>query len=400
MNLRPIHPFPARMAPDIAVAYLKELQPDSLVLDPMVGSGTVLRHASELGHRAIGFDMDPLSVLMAKVWTTPIDEEFVEEMLTSLLSKAEASEPNSITLPWVDGDRETSDFIDFWFASPQKDDLKCLSFALNELHQISKGKRAQAVANLLRVAFSRLIITKNNGASLARDVSHSRPHRVAEKTDFDVFTSFDKAVRLILGQLRMSPPTSGVKIYRGDARSLGRIDNSQIDAVLTSPPYLNAIDYMRGHRMSLVWLGYKIGQLRLVRSNSVGAERGPDKKSLSEVLEPIQSAMAPMKSLERRQAAMIVRYSHDIFRMLSEIARVLKPAGKAILVVGNSCLKGVFIHNSGGILTAAQMVGLKLRKKTERDLPPNKRYLPIPERNKNPLGKRMRTETILTFSRS
>lgn len=68
-----IHPFPARMAADIALDELVALPSGSVVLDPMAGSGTVLRVAADLGHRALGFDVDPLAVLMTKVWTTPID---------------------------------------------------------------------------------------------------------------------------------------------------------------------------------------------------------------------------------------------------------------------------------------------------------------------------------------
>ena len=68
--IRSIHPFPARMAPGLALDSLSALKPQSVVLDPMSGSGTVLRQALELGHEAIGFDVDPLAVLMATVWTT------------------------------------------------------------------------------------------------------------------------------------------------------------------------------------------------------------------------------------------------------------------------------------------------------------------------------------------
>ena len=64
--IRSIHPFPARMAPDLAMERLKNIRRGALVLDPMAGSGTVLRQATELGHRALGFDTDPLAVLMAK----------------------------------------------------------------------------------------------------------------------------------------------------------------------------------------------------------------------------------------------------------------------------------------------------------------------------------------------
>ena len=45
------------------------------------------------------------------------------------------------------------------------------------------------------------------------------------------------------------------------------------DLVVTSPPYLNAIDYLRGHKLSLVWMGHQIEELRELRSANIGSER-------------------------------------------------------------------------------------------------------------------------------
>jgi len=56
--------------------------------------------------------------------------------------------------------------------------------------------------------------------------------------------------------------------------------------------------------------------------------------------------MGPVDVLPRRYASMVRRYAEDVYRFMSEIARVLKLTGKAILIVGNSCLKGLFIRNS------------------------------------------------------
>src|SRR6185295_11269342 len=72
---KPIHPFPARMAPGLALDSLSSLQAGSVVLDPMSGSGTVVRQASDLGLNGYGFDLDPLAVLMSNVWTTQVDDQ-------------------------------------------------------------------------------------------------------------------------------------------------------------------------------------------------------------------------------------------------------------------------------------------------------------------------------------
>jgi tRNA G10 N-methylase Trm11 len=397
MNIRPIHPFPARMAPELAIARLKKLPRQSLVLDPMVGSGTVIRQALKAGHRAIGFDLDPLAVLMSKVWTSPSRDHVVDKLCKEVLTDAKSLDPECIALPWIDTNQETREFITFWFGEQQRRDLRRLSYVLAQLDQLHHHHIKRGAVAILRLALSRLIIVKESGASLARDVSHSRPHKVAESSTFDVFSGFERAVKHIRHRLQETPLLAGGRVSIGDARSLKSVSTSEVDSVLTSPPYLNAIDYMRGHRLSLVWLGYRLTDLRSIRSNSIGAERGPDSKTNSDLYKKISAAMVPLDFLSSRHSSMVIRYAEDIYRMMAEISRVLKPTGKAILVVGNSCLQNTFVQNSSGVAKAASMVGLRLVHRTERALPSQNRYLPIPTQAHKPLGKRMRTEVVLTF---
>lgn len=395
--IKPIHPFPARMAPDLAIAGLKTLRQQSIVLDPMTGSGTVVRHASELGHRAIGIDMDPLAVLMSRVWTTPVNDQLIGQVTEKILHDIKYT-PDDFVLPWIDEDEETKSFIDFWFGESQRSDLRKLAYQLSLFEKPYTRRDKRAAADVIRIALSRIIITKDCGASLARDVSHSRPHKVADNSIFQVIPAFERSVSQVRRLLLSTPPVGNVDLRLGDARSLKSVNTGAIDAVLTSPPYLNAIDYMRGHRLSLVWLGYRLSDLRNIRSNSIGAERSPTTADTKQLFLSIQDAMGPLDVLPARYNSMVARYSEDIYRLMSEISRVLKPSGRAILVVGNSCLKGVFIKNSNGIITAASMVGLKLLQQSERELPTASRYLPMPADDDKPLGKRMRTECILTFS--
>jgi tRNA G10 N-methylase Trm11 len=395
-NIRSVHPFPARMAPDLAFKKLRKIRRGKLVLDPMAGSGTVLRQAMDLGLRAYGFDLDPLAVLMSKVWTTPVRDDAIEDYLSKVMKSVRSLRLSSISLPWIDKDDETEAFIGYWFARPQKRDLRKLSYVLMKLSATSSSRNIAAI-NVLKVAFSRLIITKDSGASLARDVSHSRPHKVCEGSTYKVMPGFVRSVNQLRDQLRGTPPKGDCKVRSGDARSLKAIKAESVDVVMTSPPYLNAIDYMRGHRLSLVWLGYTISDLRRIRSDSIGAERGLESNESNEECEGIEEAMGRLSKLPTRHRRMISRYARDIKGMMSEISRVLHPKGRAILVVGNSCLKDVFIKNADGIVEAGSQAGLRLLARTERDLPNTRRYLPIPIRRREALGKRMRTETILTF---
>lgn len=391
---RSIHPFPARMAPDLAIEALGRLAKGSVVLDPMAGSGTVLRQAMTLGHTAIGYDLDPLAVMMSKVWTAPLNRKRAELALLQLVEAM--SKRGDAAVPWIDKSPETLEFVEYWFAEPQRLQLRRAAAAIAKMEE--EGRHPASILNFLKIALSKTIVTKENGASLARDVSHSRPHRVATSNEYDVCVGVRRAADQILSRLDDFEAIGSAKVYLGDARKLALASRS-VDFVLTSPPYLNAIDYMRGHRLSLVWLGYSIPELRGTRSSSIGAERGPDKASPDGAFAGIERAMVTDGKLIARHSAMVRRYAEDVYRMMSQVARVMREDADAVLVVGNSCLKGVFVQNSEGVAEAARQVGLCLTNTAERELPGNQRYLPISQ-GSGALDKRMRTEVILTFRKA
>src|SRR5229473_5947623 len=87
LGREPVHPFPARMAPGIALEVMSDIN-ESRVLDPMMGSGTVLAMARAQGHRGFGFDVDPLAVLISKVWTSAFDLEEIRDQANSVLENA------------------------------------------------------------------------------------------------------------------------------------------------------------------------------------------------------------------------------------------------------------------------------------------------------------------------
>jgi hypothetical protein len=392
--ISPIHPFPARMAPELVLRSLSNLPPNSIVLDPFAGSGTVLRHAVALGHSAVGFDLDPLAVLMARVWITPASDLLIEEMAQYVIDSARALHAEEIMLPWIDDHEETESFVRYWFGLRQRRQLRRLAYVLNSLQLRKQSKKEIAAANVLRVALSRTIVTKNPCSSLARDTSHSRPRRVRSSSDYDVFAGFERSRRKLQDILSTALLLGKASVGVGDARKLKGVRDGTVDAVVTSPPYLNAIDYMRAHRFSLVWLGHSVDSLRKIRSNSVGSERRPEIESRAEA-RLVRSAIGDLDRLPTRFRGIVDRFCVDLFLSLDEIARVLRPGGTATFVMGNSCIRGVFLRNADALAAAAKLVGLRQVSKRERELPIQHRCLPVP--HKGSLGKRIRTETVLKF---
>jgi hypothetical protein len=67
-------------------------------------------------------------------------------------------------------------------------------------------------------------------------------------------------------------------------------------------------------------------------------------------------------------------------------------------VVGDCSLRGVYIKNSEAIRLLAKVHGLILTSEKRRRIADNRRYLPPPRHHSgDALGKRLRTEVILSF---
>jgi DNA modification methylase len=396
-HIRSIHPFPARMAPSIVWDALPNSNKALRVLDPMSGSGTTLVCAKAKGHHAIGCDTDPLALLIARSWCTDVDPRKLKQRGTFVLVQAKKlAEKTSFYKGYPDNsDEETERFIDFWFDAESRRQLAALARCIS-------GIRCENDRTLLWCAFSRLIITKNAGVSLARDISHSRPHKAYDRAVIQPFDKFSKSVEYVADSCPFicgSENGLSANIRYGDARNLP-IETEAVDMIITSPPYLNAIDYLRGHKFSLVWMGHNISELRRIRSRNIGTEVSGQEHGSCIVVEAMK-AMGNIGSLDNRRFGMVRRYTCDMNKVIKECRRVLKRHGRAIFVIGDSSIYGVFIRNSEGLIKIAESHGLSLVSKTRRAIEDNKRYLPPPSFHKagTKMQRRIRYEVILTFER-
>lgn len=398
LGRNPIHPFPARMAPGIALEALGKSKTPLRVLDPMAGSGTVLAVARAKGHRAFGVDVDPLAVLLAGVWTRTVDCKQVKNKATEVFDRAKRNFKalSSGDAYPIGSNDETRKFIRYWFDGYARRQLTALSGAIQRIHD-------ELIRDVLWCGFSRLIITKQAGASLAMDLSHSRPHKAFERAPIKPFKRFISAVETVVSNcpqpgVGLLGPATVVKL--GDARRLN-IESNSIDLVLTSPPYLNAIDYMRCSKFSLVWMGHNASDLRQIRSTSVGADTSLAKALEAPWVKLLISQLKLNPVLSNHDYSLLARYVWDMSHALAEVSRVLRGGGRAVYVVGDSVSRGTFIPNSSIVSAVAREHGLSLASRHSRALPANRRYLPPPKRGLSSaaMDGRLRREVVLVFSK-
>ena len=391
---KPVHPFPARMAPDLVLGAVAECDDSACVLDPMSGSGTVPAVARAMGLRAIGMDLDPLAVLITKVRLTPIDPAALQAEAENVLAVAHRRRELRAGEAFPEGcDEETRRFVKFWFDHRARSRLCLLSSSIGSVGDDN-------IRNALWCAFSRLIITKESGASRARDLAHSRPHRAFDRAPLEPLSKFMSAVKRVADNcIDASSEHHGpaARVRLGDARSMPVKDGS-VDLVLTSPPYLNAIDYMRCSKFSLVWMGHSVGEIRRIRSMAVGTEVGMYEND--DGVMRVVSALNLRPRLSSRDGAILARYIHDMRRIVGETARVMAAGGRAMYVIGENTVRGTFIRNSRILEMIASDAGLQTVSRSSRRLPARRRYLPPPSARDTALDCRLRREAVLMLEKA
>ncbi len=332
------HSFAAKFPPQLPRLFIQNLsEVGQIVLDPMAGSGTTVVEAALLGRLGIGVDLDPLAVQIGRAKTTEVPGADLARAAQEVMMRAHR---------WLHSDRSaklrefrsnldnaTRAFLDYWFLPSTQEELAALIAAIQE-------EADTDVRRLLRIAFSSTVVTKSGGVSLARDLAHSRPHRDPEKRPANPLDLFWERVhryrRALLSEQMFSSKYAALMLH-GDARALPLKDGS-VHLIVTSPPYANAIDYMRAHKFSLVWMGWRIGELSQWRSRYIGAERAQE--GTSPLPPGTQQILLALANRDPRKARVLRKYFADMRQAIREMYRVLRPGAAAIVVIGPSVMRG------------------------------------------------------------
>ena len=297
------HAYPARAHPVTARRLVDAFAPaKGLVLDPFCGSGTILIEAMLAGRNAVGTDLNPLAVMLARAKTHPRKLE----SMTALVAAAQE------VAAFADARRKAK--LGATRRLPQEDVSIFTPHVLLEMDGLRAGieKAPPEARPDLQLVFSSILVklsAKRGDTSdepLEKRVSAGYPARLFVRKTEELVQRFAAFAELL------PKPFPRSRVLLDDAGRLGKLDESSVDAVITSPPYVATYDYLAHHELRMRWLDLDI---RRLAKDEIGARRNYERISPDDA----------RASWER-----------ELAKFFTALARVTKEGAPVVLLIADS----------------------------------------------------------------
>ncbi|MBE0615174.1 MAG: hypothetical protein IH604_15990 [Burkholderiales bacterium] len=291
LSLHQIAPYIGRMKTSMAKSLMLEYtNAGDLVVDPFCGCGVAVLEAAANGRRVVAGDWNPYAVLLTKAKLFPpssLDAANRRLQATWVMSQRLHSDQDLRKIPtWVRQffhPETLRTALAFRDACVARGDIFLLACFLGVLHHQRPGFLSYPSSHLV---------------PYLRDRRFPREQYPEMYKERDVLSRMQAKIRRTFKR-PVTRYTESRRVLHVDAREFPRL--RQISAVITSPPYMNELDYVRDNRLRLWFID----------------------RSLPQGLE-----------LKRRDRES--EYRALLMSVCSRLASGIKPGGYIILVVGDA----------------------------------------------------------------
>lgn len=295
-------------APQIVDHFISEFNPKNSVFDPFAGVGTTLLASKAKGLKGIGIDVSPLAVFVSQVKCADYTQKDIEDAKTELKNAfQERKEPTYI---W-----------DFELFSPKKffsrrayNDICFLRERAEEIENEKVG--ALFLLSLLSVLPQVGFFIKDGGVLREEKAKSAMPVK-------DAFKRKMKQVISDLETAQIKGPIPEVRL--ADARDFS---DAHADAFISSPPYLNNIDYSKVYGLELSLFAMDKNASYNMRNKAVRSfiTKTPQKPEYPEEVQEL-AAKLPVAG----------EYFADMEKTLKNLYKISDKGG--VLIVGNSVIR-------------------------------------------------------------
>jgi hypothetical protein len=320
--------------------HVADLPPGSVVTDPFSGTGTTALAAAEHGVCGQAFDINPFLIWLGRAKT----QEYGQlETLTALAPQVAAQARSLLGSPDLWQPRLAN--IERWWSPSALTGLKALRAALD-------ARRPDVGGDLLDIAFCRALIKASNAAFNHQSMSFKAPGQPTNAAEA-VLESFVREASDLCASTADNLPGQAVFV-RSDSRSIDAAAVVPCDLLLTSPPYVNRMSYIRELRPYMYWLRYldKAHEAADLDWTAIGGTWGTATSRLATWQPEQQTPIAgPLDALCDRICAdggksgfilsnYVHKYFADMWPHFQSAYKHVKSGGLATYIVGNSAFYG------------------------------------------------------------
>jgi DNA modification methylase len=352
--------FSASFVQSVFDQYKKEYK-NPIILDPFTGCGTVQVQSKLNGYKSFGTELNPLLKFIAETKLNTWDVSPKE--LLKVFNNLDLSKPTSAP-KFLRSEKQFS-----------REVLKNLEILKGGIDNLSR-KTNPKIIDLLNLAFSSILIDVSKlkrspclGYSKNKKIDSHAPFVLMNQKVYQIIEDL-KIIRNEYSDYLLTPG----RVFLANAMEYNH--SSKFDLVITSPPYMNGLDYVINYKIEMGWLNFVDNQkeLKHVKDEMVvcdNVSKGLIKKFnpvytndwIEEIKRNIQKNILRRGKYRRQDMPSIVhKYFDDMYKVFKRVVPEIKSNGRFILVVGDSLIADVYVPTDLLIAQIGKDVGLSIEK--------------------------------------
>jgi hypothetical protein len=340
-----------RLTPAYSLKIVEELIVNHVdaqrIFDPFCGTGTTALSAAYHGREGVTLDINPFLIWLAQAKMahySPATIAAAHDACAFALDLVTRQAIEPTVAPPIHN-------IERWWEPKALAFLRLLRTAISHAAPAKSPERS-----LLLVAFCRTLIEHSNAAFNHQSMSFKDDGQISLELDIDMAAAYANDVRFVLAGAAENPPGTGSVVY-GDSRHPHKAVTGPFDLVITSPPYVNRMSYIRELRPYMYWLEYlengrDAGELDWTAIGGtwgVATSRLTDWQPGDQHFESakLSGALEQIAHADNKNGPLlanyVAKYFDDMWAHFQGLTPVLAPGAELHYIVGNSTFYGSLV---------------------------------------------------------
>lgn len=365
----PLHswyPYLEGYSPTFVEAVHQSFCPDAKsVLDPFAGAGTTPLTVSKRGLWSFYCEINPLLQFLteSKIVARELVDEKRRRIISELAALTDALDDNLNRCAPDSGLRHSYSAVfgeSKFFDDAAFEDVLRLRTAIDEV-----ARDDPVVARFLTVAALGALIPASR--LIRRGDLRFKTRSESARGSLDLWSKVCDQLRLLARDIEQLEPSGRVPLLvLENAKNLGQLAPLDVDAVITSPPYLNGTNYFRNTKIELWFLRCLKSKADLAAlrfgAMTVGINDVTVRKEVRS-LNPIANAAVERlqkDAYDSRIARMVGNYASEMEAVLGGLSRHVMEHGTIVVDIGDSAYAGVHVPTDKMIEVTLQSYGWRI----------------------------------------